>query len=205
MTDLNATKSGRVGLVRQRATWMGQEKSGQRGRSALPPERFRQERRSRWRSLSARSARKLRMTWATCQTEMVDGSPSGNVAALSIGANTPTTPTHRRNGSSNGPKYVRNKCSVGGSAKGSRACHRDIGLWRVRLGRVGVLMRSNIIDLTVQFQHQTAAAVCIRETETSDDIWIPKSRCEIDPDRPTRGQIITLTTDENTASEKGLI
>ena len=94
---------------------------------------------------------------------------------------------------------------MGGGIQGRPFHHNHLDCGRVRLGRVGVLMRSNIIDLTVQFQHQTAAAVCIRETETSDDIWIPKSRCEIDPDRPTRGQIITLTTDENTASEKGLI
>lgn len=65
--------------------------------------------------------------------------------------------------------------------------------------------RSNLIDLSVQFQHQTDAAVCIRETEGSRDIWIPKSRCEIYPSQPLRGQIITLTTDETTATEKGMV
>ncbi|TNF19178.1 MAG: hypothetical protein EP318_15600 [Rhodobacteraceae bacterium] len=65
-------------------------------------------------------------------------------------------------------------------------------------------MKSNIIDLSVQFQHQTDGAVCIREAEDGPDIWIPKSRCEIDPADPARGQTITLTTDEATATEKGL-
>lgn len=65
-------------------------------------------------------------------------------------------------------------------------------------------MRSNIIDMQVVFQHQTERAVCVRETEDSDDTWIPKSRCEIDPSAPMRGQVITLTTDEATAAEKGL-
>ena len=94
---------------------------------------------------------------------------------------------------------------MGGGANSGCDCRPSSDFWRVRVGCVGVLMRSNIIDLMVQFQHQTAAAICIRETETSDDIWIPKSRCEIDPEQPSRGQIVTLTTDENTASEKGLI
>ena len=66
-------------------------------------------------------------------------------------------------------------------------------------------MKSNIYDIEVQFQHQTEAAVCVRETEDSDDIWLPKIRCEIDPAQPSRGQIITLTADENILSEKGLI
>lgn len=66
-------------------------------------------------------------------------------------------------------------------------------------------MKSNLHDIEVQFQHQTDAAVCVRETEDSPDIWLPKSRCEIDPALPSRGQIITLTADENILSEKGLI
>jgi len=67
------------------------------------------------------------------------------------------------------------------------------------------MARSNIHDISVQFRHQTEAAVCIRETEDGGDIWIPKSRCEIDPPTPTRGQIITLSSDESTLADKGLI
>lgn len=62
-----------------------------------------------------------------------------------------------------------------------------------------------IVDLTVQFQHQTEGAICIREGEGGRDIWVPKSRCEIDPEHPTRGETITLSTDESMAYEKGLI
>lgn len=66
-------------------------------------------------------------------------------------------------------------------------------------------MKSNIMDIEVQFQHQTDAAVCIREVENSPDIWIPKSRCEIYPQTPVRGQYVTLTSDEATLTEKGLV
>lgn len=66
-------------------------------------------------------------------------------------------------------------------------------------------MRSNLIDLSVQFQHQTDAAVCVREVENGPDIWIPKSRCEIHQTDPRRGHYILLTTDEATAAEKGLV
>lgn len=66
-------------------------------------------------------------------------------------------------------------------------------------------MKSNLLDISVQFQHQTEDAVCIREIENGPDIWIPKSRCEILQTKPMRGNYVLLTTDENTAIEKGLI
>lgn len=66
-------------------------------------------------------------------------------------------------------------------------------------------MKSDLVDISVQFQHQTDAAVCIREVEDGPDIWIPKSRCEIEQTDPRRGHYVLLTTDEATASEKGLI
>ncbi len=66
-------------------------------------------------------------------------------------------------------------------------------------------MRSDIIDIVVQFQHQTERAVCIRQVEDGPDIWIPKSRCEILQTDPRRGHYVSLTTDESTATENGLI
>lgn len=66
-------------------------------------------------------------------------------------------------------------------------------------------MKSNIIDISVQFQHQTIDAVCVREVEGGPDIWIPKSRCEIQQTDPLRGHYVLLTTDEGTATEKGLV
>lgn len=66
-------------------------------------------------------------------------------------------------------------------------------------------MKSDIVDISVQFQHQTEAAVCVREVEDGPDIWIPKSRCEIQQTDPRRGHYVLLTTDETTAYEKGLI
>lgn len=66
-------------------------------------------------------------------------------------------------------------------------------------------MKSNLVDISVQFQHQTDAAVCIRTVEDGPDIWIPKSRCEILQTDPHRGHYVLLTTDEATATEKGLV
>lgn len=66
-------------------------------------------------------------------------------------------------------------------------------------------MRSGIIEISVQFQHQTDAAVCIRAVEDGPDIWVPKSRCEVLQTDPRRGHYILLTTDETTATEKGLV
>lgn len=67
------------------------------------------------------------------------------------------------------------------------------------------MTRSNLLDLSVQFQTQTDAAVCVRTVEDGPDIWIPKSRCEILQSAPLRGHYVLLTTDETTATEKGLI
>lgn len=66
-------------------------------------------------------------------------------------------------------------------------------------------MKSDILDISVQFQHQTESAVCVREVEGGPDIWIPKSRCEIQQTDPRRGHYVLLTTDEGTATEKGLV
>lgn len=66
-------------------------------------------------------------------------------------------------------------------------------------------MKSDLVDISVQFQHQTEAAVCIRAEEDGPDIWIPKSLCEILQTDPRRGHYVLLTTDEATATEKDLI
>ena len=66
-------------------------------------------------------------------------------------------------------------------------------------------MKSDLLDISVVFQHQTDKAVCIREVENGPDIWIPKSRCVIEPTDPRRGHYVLLTTDEATATEKGLV
>jgi len=64
-----------------------------------------------------------------------------------------------------------------------------------------------VVDLSVQFQTQTDGAVCIRETEDGDDIWIPKTQCELEPgfENPSRGDIIGITVEEGVAKEKGLV
>lgn len=66
-------------------------------------------------------------------------------------------------------------------------------------------MKSDLVDVSVQFQHQTDGAVCVRAVEDGPDIWIPKSRCEIQQTDPRRGHYVLLTTDEATAIEKELV
>lgn len=68
-------------------------------------------------------------------------------------------------------------------------------------------MRSDLVDLTVIFQHQTDRAVCIRETEDGKDVWIPLSQCEIEAKDGdlARGCVAVLTAPERVLTEKGLI
>lgn len=66
-------------------------------------------------------------------------------------------------------------------------------------------MKSDLVEISVQFQHQTEAAFCIRADENGEDIWIPKSQCEILQTEPRRGHYVLLTTDEGTATRKGLV
>lgn len=69
-------------------------------------------------------------------------------------------------------------------------------------------MKSDLHDVDVLFQHQTERAVCIRNDADGDDIWIPKSQCEIeaqDGGELRRGCIATLTAPENMLIEKGLV
>ena len=66
-------------------------------------------------------------------------------------------------------------------------------------------MKSNLVSVSVQFQHQTEDAVCVRAVEGGEDIWIPKSECEILQSSPRRGHYVLLTTNETTATQKGLV
>lgn len=66
-------------------------------------------------------------------------------------------------------------------------------------------MKSDLIEFTVQFQHQTDRAVCIRQVEDGPDVWIPKSQCEIYPSDPMRGSTVEITLPESVAYQKDLI
>ena len=65
-------------------------------------------------------------------------------------------------------------------------------------------MRSDLHDIEVVFQTQTERAICVRPEEAGEDVWLPKSQCEIDGE-PVRGSIVTLTAGERLLNEKGLI
>lgn len=72
-------------------------------------------------------------------------------------------------------------------------------------------MRSDLHDITVEYQTETALAVCIRKVEGGRDIWIPKASCEFAPlggdllGGLSRGATITLTAPEKVLRDKGLI
>lgn len=70
-------------------------------------------------------------------------------------------------------------------------------------------MKSDLIDIEVIFQTQTEKAVCVRSDEASkEDIWIPKSLCQVDGhlrEPPWRGDQVTLTAPQKVLEEKGLV
>lgn len=65
-------------------------------------------------------------------------------------------------------------------------------------------MRSDLHDIEVVFQTETERAICVRSEENGEDVWLPKSQCEIDGE-PVRGSVVTLTAGERLLTEKGLI
>lgn len=66
-------------------------------------------------------------------------------------------------------------------------------------------MRSDIHDVEVIYEHQTAKAVLVkRNRDDQEGVWLPKSMCEFEPSDPTKGDIITLSAKETFLIEKGL-
>ena len=59
-------------------------------------------------------------------------------------------------------------------------------------------------SISVIFQHATARAVCVRETEDGEDIWLPLSQIEVDDDAE-RGEEIDLTAPDWLLEDKGLL
>ena len=67
-------------------------------------------------------------------------------------------------------------------------------------------MKSNLIDVSVIFVHQTEKGLAIKQDEEEDKvIWLPLSQIEIDPPDPKRGNGITVTMEEWLAKDKQLI
>lgn len=54
----------------------------------------------------------------------------------------------------------------------------------------------NLVDIAVQVKHETEKAILVNDG--TEDIWLPKSQCEMNPDG-------TVTMPEWLAHEKGLI
>ncbi len=66
-------------------------------------------------------------------------------------------------------------------------------------------MKSNLRDVEVYFQHQTDKAICVKLDGIAKPVWIPKSQCQIDPEQPNAGQVVTLTAPEPVLIEKELV
>jgi hypothetical protein len=65
-------------------------------------------------------------------------------------------------------------------------------------------MRSNLHDTEAEFCHQTDKAVLLKNAK-GKEIWLPKSRCQIFPEEPSRGQTVTLTAEEALLTDKEFI
>ncbi|PJN96849.1 hypothetical protein CNY89_00120 [Amaricoccus sp. HAR-UPW-R2A-40] len=69
-------------------------------------------------------------------------------------------------------------------------------------------MRSDIEEVDVIFQHQTDRAVCVREDEDGDDIWLPLSQIEIEAKNTPelrRGCVAVVSGPEWLLTDKGLL
>ena len=69
-------------------------------------------------------------------------------------------------------------------------------------------MRSDVIDVEVIYQTETDRAVCVREDDGDDDIWLPLSQVEIerkDGGELRRGCVAVLTGPEWLLTDKGLL
>ncbi len=57
------------------------------------------------------------------------------------------------------------------------------------------------------FIRETERAVCLRETEGSEDVWLPKSQCRFAPrvDTLDRGDVVSVTGPEWLLTERGLL
>ncbi len=66
------------------------------------------------------------------------------------------------------------------------------------------------IDVDVIFIRETEKAVCVKSDEEADEVWIPKSLCEIAPkslveDDAGEGDVHSLSVKEWVAIDRGLV
>lgn len=65
------------------------------------------------------------------------------------------------------------------------------------------MMRSNVIDITVQKLHETDKAVLVTDSIPENGVWLSKSLIEIEAS--ATGGLYEVTLPEWLAQEKGLI
>lgn len=61
--------------------------------------------------------------------------------------------------------------------------------------------RSDVIDLTLILVRETERAILVRETETSQPVWLPRAEIEVAPN----GLLIEVTLPAWLAQDRGLI
>jgi hypothetical protein len=66
-----------------------------------------------------------------------------------------------------------------------------------------MMMKSDVIDLTVQKLHETEKAVLVTDSIPEKGVWLARSQIEIEPCET--GGLYTVTLPEWLALEKGLI
>lgn len=57
-------------------------------------------------------------------------------------------------------------------------------------------------EVSVIYQTQTELAVCVWEDDEGEDIWLPISQIEIEPEDPERGDAVKVTAPETADPEK---
>jgi hypothetical protein len=66
------------------------------------------------------------------------------------------------------------------------------------------MVRNDTIPVSVIFQKETERAICVREEEDGEDIWLPLSQIEWD-EEADRGDSITIVAPEWLLEDKGLL
>jgi hypothetical protein len=65
-------------------------------------------------------------------------------------------------------------------------------------------MKHELVDLTMQIVRETDKAICVRDAEDRNPVWLPRSQIEVSTDGAPRGCVI-VTMPEWLALDKGLI
>lgn len=67
-------------------------------------------------------------------------------------------------------------------------------------------MRKYVWDIELVFQCRTERAICVRAEGSKEDIWLPLSQVEVEPQEGlVRGSLVMITAPQGLLEEKGLV